>query len=52
MGQIRSNVVKKQRNWHYQWAFSYFALGIHLRAVVIETPEWKLKAKRARNTTF
>ena len=32
LGQIKSNVMKKQRNWNINGDFSYFEWGIHLQA--------------------
>ena len=51
LGQIRSNVVKKQRK--VPRFFPYFAWGKHFKkheVVGIEIPKWKLKSKLARNT--
>ena len=51
LGQVRFNVVRKQRNWHFS-GFFIFCMRYARSRVVIEIPEWKLKAKLARNTIF
>ena len=50
LGQVRFNVVKNKETGILV-VFSYFARGMQ-EVVVIEIPEWKLKAKLARNTIF
>ena len=52
LAQIRSNVVKKQKNWHFNRGFHVLHEVYILKQEVvgIEIPEWKLKAKVARNT--
>ena len=55
LDQIRSNVVKKQRNWPFNRFFFHILHEVYISkqdAVGIEIPEWKLQAKLARNTIF
>ena len=54
-GQIRPNVMKKQRNWHFNRVFFHIFHELYIwkqKVVGIEIPEWKLKTKLARNTIF
>ena len=53
LGQIRSNVVKITKELVFQWGFFHMRYTFtNKTAVVIETPEWKVKTILARNTTF
>ena len=44
--------MKKKEEGINNELFSYFAFKSKKQVVVIEIPEWKLKAKIARNTTL
>ena len=55
MGQISPMVVKKVRKLLSISFFFHFLHGEYLlnhKVVVVQTPEWKLKANIARNATF
>ena len=54
LDQVRSDVAKIKKTCIPMEFFSYFGWGINLKAkiMVVEIPEWKLKAKLARNTIF
>ena len=55
LGQIRSNVVKKKKKLALSIGFSHILHGEYIlkqEVVVVQTPEWKLKANIARNATF
>ena len=52
LGQIRSNLGKKQRKCYFYGVFFIFCMSYTFTVVVIEIPEWKLKSKLARSTIF
>ena len=55
MGQIRPNVVKKNKETGILMGFFRNMYEVYIykqEVVVIEIPEWKLKAKLSRNTIF
>ena len=55
LGETRSNIVNKTKKLVFQWGFFHILHEVYickLKVVVIEIPEWKLKAKLARNTIF
>ena len=55
LGKIRSNVVKKVKKGIIKFFFIFYMGNIYLlkqKEVIVQTPEWKFKAKIARNAIF
>ena len=55
LGQIRSNVVKKNKETGISMGFFHILYEVYIykeELVVTELHEWKLKAKLARDTIF
>ena len=52
LGQIRSNVVNRQRNWCFNGFLSYFAWGIHVQARNSGYRNTWVETELATNTIF